>query len=43
MFFLLLTAGWWRVRHGAELRHPGRPEYQAHAGAAGPLSAQSPG
>jgi hypothetical protein len=33
-----VAASRWGVRHGTELRHPGRAEHQTHAGAAGPLS-----
>lgn len=40
---VIVSAGRRRVRHGAELRDPGRTEYTAHAGTAGPLSAQPPG
>lgn len=31
------------VRHGTELRYPGRAEHQAHAGAAGPLPSEPSG
>lgn len=41
--FSLSPAGGRRVRHGAELRDPGRAEHTAHARAAGPLPAQLAG
>ena len=35
---IVLSAGRWRVRHGAELRDPGRGEHPPHAGASRSLS-----
>lgn len=39
----MVPAGGRRVRHGVELRDPGRAEHTAHAGASGPLSAELAG
>lgn len=42
-FFFFVVAGRRRVRHGIELRDPGRAEHTAHARATGPLPAELAG